>query len=57
MLSCVRKIEWSGKEEGGLLEIPQVVWVGLRDDSLHSAAVEYYVILAIGGKKEQEKGW
>lgn len=51
--SCFRKIEWSGQEDERLFEIPQVVWLGLHDDSLHSAAVRYYLPFAVGGGEEQ----
>ena len=37
-----------------MLEIPQVVWVGLRDDSLHSAGVGNYLLFT-GGQREAGK--
>ena len=52
--SWVGKIEWSGKEDERLLKIPQVVWLGLRDDSLHSAGVGTIFSL-LGGERSRGK--
>ena len=43
--------EWCGQEDEEFFEIPQVVFLGLRGDSLHSAAARYYLSLAVAGRR------